>query len=207
MILASLKRFAAGAVTVGLALAACGKSESKSSSAGGSGGSSSGGTGGSSNSTGGEAGSDNGEPADVMCGDTLCEGKSLGIPGGPQSDACCNESGSDEPCGIKTDFLEEFGVELDNTCQQLNSPGDLDENCPVSPPLMISSLGITFPGCCLPSGKCGFLLDSALGGAIRLDLGCLDASQLPNPDVGDPPDCDPGSLGQAGAGGQGGAGG
>ena len=216
-----------GALALGgflaLAITACGESESNSNStaSGGSGGTNS--TGGTSSTTsnggtssggttsggttsgGGSAGeggtTTSGAPQNMMCDGTLCEGLSLGIPGGPQSDACCPDDSSDEPCGIKTDFLEEYDVHLDRECQPLNSPGEFDPECPESPPLMPNP-SITlpgFPGCCLPSGKCGFLLDEALLGAVQLNLGCIDSRELPNPDFDDPPDCDPAPAGAGGA--------
>jgi len=211
-----------------LAVTACGESESNSNSSG-SGGTSSGGTtsttatggsggdggtsgsggttsGGGTTSSGGSAGADgttatSGPPQSTMCDGTLCEGLSLGIPDGPQSDACCPEDSPDEPCGIKTEFLEAYDIDLPRECQRLNSPGEFDPECPESPPLMPNP-NITlpgFPGCCLPSGKCGFLLDEALLGAVQLNLGCIDSRELPNPDFADPPDCDPGALGAGGA--------
>lgn len=177
-----------------VSIGACGESESSSDSSttattasGGSGGS------------GGEPGT---EPQSMMCDGTLCEGLTLGIPGGPQTDACCPEDSPNEPCGVKTDFLEEYDVSLMRDCQPLHSPGEYDPECPASPPIMANSLSLPgFPGCCLPSGKCGFLLDEALLGAVQLNLGCLDSRELPNPDFEDPPDCDPGDPGTAGAGG------
>jgi hypothetical protein len=140
-----------------------------------------------------------------MCGGILCEGLSLGVPGGPQTDACCPQDASDEPCGVETEFLENYGIELMRECQPLNSAGELDEACPDSPPFTLSSLSFSFPGCCLPSNKCGFFLDSVLGNAILLNLGCIDASELPNAEFGEPPDCGAAVVGQAGAAGAGGA--
>ncbi|HEU5077084.1 MAG TPA: hypothetical protein VFU02_22995 [Polyangiaceae bacterium] len=196
-----------------LTLAACGESESNgnSSNADGSGGTASTADGGTSSTstTGGTTGSGGTSgaggttsgPQSVMCDDTLCEGLSLGIPGGPETDACCPEDSPDEPCGVRTEFLEEYDIDLGRECQPLNSPGEFDANCPESPPLMPNdSLTLPgFPGCCLPSGKCGFLLDEALLGAVQLNLGCIDSRELPNPDFDDPPDCDPGALGAGGA--------
>lgn len=196
-----------------LALAACGESESNSNSSNtdGSGGTADGGTssGGSSGDGGTSAaggttttaGGTSSEPQGMMCDGTQCEGLSLGIPGGPQTDACCPEDSPNEPCGVRTEFLEEYDITLGRECQPLNSPGELDENCPDSPPLMPNdTLTLPgFPGCCLPSGKCGFLLDEALLGAVQLNLGCIDSRELPNPDFDDPPDCDPGAAGAGGA--------
>ena len=193
-----------GGASLGLA---CGETESKqapgteSTATGSSGGA--GGGGSSSTGGGGEAGASQG-PQSMMCDGSLCEGLSLGIPGAPETDACCPETSAGESCGVKTDFLLDFGVELSRSCQPLHSPGELDDSCPVSPPVMVStSLSLTFPGCCLPSGKCGFMLDSVLNGAIPLNLGCLDATELPNPDLSDPPDCGSGVGGEGGAGGAG----
>jgi len=217
-----IQRVALGALVV-LPLGACGESESNknNSSAEGSGGTAGGGAGGTGGNTTGTGGAGNassggsggtggttttgndGPPESMMCDGTLCEGLSLGLGTSLQTDACCPEDSPDEPCGVRTDFLEDYNVHLDRECQPLNSPGELDEDCPVSPPLMpnetISLPG--FPGCCLPSGKCGFLLDEALLGAVQLNLGCIDSRELPNPDFDAPPDCDPGAGGAAGAGG------
>lgn len=195
-------------------LAACGESESNGSgttAAAGSGGnggtagtggeSATGGTGGQGGSGGGGTGGEATDgPQSTMCDGMLCEGLSLGIPGGPQADACCPNDSSVDPCGIETEFLEEYDIDLMRDCQPLNSPGELDESCPESPPVTVAgALSFTFPGCCLPTGKCGFHMDSILNGAITLNLGCIDATELPNPDFDDPLDCDPGSLGAGGA--------
>lgn len=200
-----------------LALAACGESESNSNSSNGdgSGGTADGGT--SSTTTGGGTTGDGGtsgaggtttagggtssEPQSAMCDGMLCEGLALDILS-LQTDACCPDDPDVDPCGVRTEFLEMYDITLDRECQPLNSPGELDENCPDSPPLMpTDTLSLPgFPGCCLPSGKCGFLLDEALLGAVQLNLGCIDSRELPNPDFDDPPDCDPGA-GAAGAGG------
>jgi hypothetical protein len=206
-----IQRVALGALVV-LPLSACGESESNGSSEGSSGGSggtagnttttSAGGSSSGGTSTTGEAGGGNdGPPQSMMCDGTLCEGLSLGIVGGPQTDACCPENSPDEPCGVRTDFLEEYNVDLMRECQPLNSPGELDPECPDSPPLMPNeTLSLPgFPGCCLPSGKCGFLLDEALLGAVQLNLGCIDSRELPNPDFDNPPDCDPGAAGAGGS--------
>ena len=187
------------------ALAACGESESNGSggtettgTGGSSGESTSGGTGG--QAAGGTGGEGSDPPQSTMCDGMLCEGLSLGIPGGPQTDACCPDDPSVDPCGVETEFLEEYDINLMRDCQPLNSPGELDDSCPESPPVMVAgALSFTFPGCCLPTGKCGFHMDSILNGAITLNLGCIDATELPNPDFDDPPDCDPGSLGAGGA--------
>lgn len=196
-----------------LVLVACGESDSNSNSSnddgsggtgtGGSsttatGGNSSGGTGGSGGAT--TTGNTGSEPRSTMCGGMLCEGLELEVLN-LQTDACCPDDPDVDPCGVRTEFLEMYDITLERECQPLNSPGELDENCPDSPPLMpndtISLPG--FPGCCLPSGKCGFLLDEALLGAVQLNLGCIDSRELPNPDFDDPPDCDPGPLGAGGA--------
>lgn len=196
-----------------LVLVACGESESNSNSSSddGSGGTSTGGTsttaagGNSSGGTGGSGGatttsSTSSEPQSAMCGGMLCEGLELEVLN-LKTDACCPDDPEVDPCGVRTEFLEMYDITLDRECQPLNSPGELDEDCPESPPLMpsdtISLPG--FPGCCLPSGKCGFLLDEALLGAVQLNLGCIDSRELPNPDFDDPPDCDPGPLGAGGA--------
>lgn len=198
-----------GALALGgllvVAVTACGESESNSSgtASGSSGGTTSSGgstSGGGSAGEGGSTTATSGPPESTMCDGNLCEGLSLGVAG-LQSDACCPEDSPDEPCGIKTDFLEEYGVDLPRECQRLNSPGEFDPECPESPPLMPND-AITlpgFPGCCLPSGKCGFLLDEALFGAVQLNLGCIDSRELPNPDFDDPPDCDPAPTGAGGA--------
>lgn len=199
-----------------LALASCGESESNSNSSNsdGSGGTQSGdgGTAGTTSSggttgDGGTAGTTAGggtssEPQSMMCDGMLCEGLELEVLD-LQTDACCPDDPAVDPCGVRTEFLERYNIDLDRECQPLNSPGELDENCPDSPPLMPNdTLSLPgFPGCCLPSGKCGFLLDEALLGAVQLNLGCIDSRELPNPDFDDPPDCDPGASGSAGAGG------
>ncbi len=203
--------------SIGMALAACGESESNGSGSdgatGGSGGTASsvsgGGTGGVNGSSGGTTSAGGGSggqtstdgPSSMMCDGTLCKGLSLGIPGGPEANACCPDGTTDEPCGVETAFLEGYGIDLMRDCQQLNSPGELDDSCPESPPVSVSGLSFKFPGCCLPAGKCGFMMDSILAGLITLNLGCIDATELPNPDFADPPDCGPTMQGEGGAGG------
>src|SRR5262245_6209536 len=118
-----------------LALTACGESDSNKGSSG-SGGTSAGGAGGTSSTTatggaggtttaGGGSGGTGGAstttsttagPASMMCGDVLCEGKSVDALQ-VQTDACCPDDPDADPCGIKTDFLEQFDVDFERECQ------------------------------------------------------------------------------------------
>jgi hypothetical protein len=122
---------------------------------------------------------------------------SLGLPGIPDADACCPEGDDEDACGLDTSALDEFEFMIPTACQPRNSPGDLDTSCPQSPPLSVSNISFLFPGCCLPSGKCGYMLDS-VAGIFPLELGCVDGS-LYFEEVDDPPDC---GSGAGGAGGQ-----
>lgn len=172
-----------------------GDSNASSSSGGDSGtSSSSGGSGGNGGSGGSGGGSD--EPATAECGGMTCEGLSFGIGGIEDADACCPEGEDEAVCGLDTSPLENFDFTIPTECQPRNSPGELDESCPVSPPLNVSGIMFDFPGCCLPSGKCGFMLDT-VAQLVRLDLGCVDATMFFE-DLEEPPDCTP-MQGEGGA--------
>ena len=213
MRLASLFFVLGSGVLGGAVVSACGSTSSNGSNAadgsGGSGGTSSsaggsgGGTsasGGSSSASGGSGGTGGNAPASAECGGMTCEGLSFGLPDLQNADACCPE-GDDEPaCGLDTTPLEDFEFTIPTACQPRNSPGELDEDCPESPPLSFSNISFMFPGCCLPTGKCGYMLDS-VAGIIPVGLGCIDATEFLE-DQEEPPDCTPAD----GAGGEGGAG-
>ena len=125
---------------------------------------------------------------------------------------CCTEA--DNACGLNTAFLESAGAVFEDTCQPKNQPGEVDENCPSPPAVVIptSTMGnITldqFPGCCRPNGMCGVVVDtvSAGGGLLplgNLELGCVDAAPF-FPDAA-PVSCGAGGSGAGGAGNAGGA--
>jgi hypothetical protein len=206
---------------VALLATACGKSSSgtDNSGTGGSSGSAdtggSGGDGGSATSgsggggTSGSAGEGSGGGDSISCGDVQCDGLSVGIPGAPSAEPCCIEDDEgNDACGLSTDVLNDFGAMLPAMCQPLDGAGEPDESCPITQEIEIPGTGLffSFPGCCLPSGTCGYFLDSAAG-VFQLGLGCVDASMFP--EAPEPTSCSPsggaGGTGGMGAGGQAGS--
>lgn len=113
---------------------------------GGTGGASSGGTGG-------------GGPT-ISCGSDTCTGISAS---GFTLNPCCSVDG----CGLQLDATIAGLVGLKAGCYALNQPGSANAACPefnANTPLG----AFTAPGCCRPSGECGFLVEAA--GVV--DMGC-----------------------------------
>ncbi|MGE0325589.1 MAG: hypothetical protein AB7S68_24905 [Polyangiaceae bacterium] len=161
-----------------------------------------GGTGGSTGGTGGTAGSGaagaggagaagagggGGSGGGVECGTENCP--SYNIQGFVDIPACCPD-GIDNQCGVDVSQAEQFiGI---TGCMQTNAPGDLDNSCDPFEPFQ----GFSFPGCCLPSGTCGNLVDtSGFGGP---NMGCVDTNSFT--DAGAPKPCGSGTGGAGGAG-------
>jgi hypothetical protein len=119
-----------------------------------------GGTGGS----GGRAAAGSGGSA-PMCGNCPAPGFIAGLA---TATSCCTSSGA---CGLTAPTL---GV---TACQQLDSPGEPDEDCPGAVILGILPL----EGCCTPDGVCG-AIDDLLG------LGC---TIVPATNGAAPPRCTP----------------
>ncbi len=146
---------------------------------GGSGGAT-GGTGGATGGTGGATGGSGGATGGtgggtVVCGTEGCNSYNIYgfvIP------ACCPD-GIPDKCGVDVTQAEQFiGI---TGCVEENAPGDVDSSCPAYSPFT----GFTFPGCCLPTGVCGNVVDTAgFGGP---NMGCVDVNGLT--DGGAPQSC------------------
>lgn len=124
---------------------------------GGSGNVSGGGTGG----TGGGA-----HCAGQSCPDYLVGGV-LSVP------ACCSSNdkcGAELPASVAATL---GGVPVG--CYEANQPGNLDCDCPaytfVNP---VTQQPAAFPGCCTPSGTCGYLIDTS--SAEGPNIGCQEAT-------------------------------
>ncbi len=195
-------------VVAAVAAPACGGSSSNSdeprgtnvggAASGGVGGSSRGGVGTSSGGAG-TAGS-TGTPTAVPCGDQTCKGVSiplaqLEVPG------CCADAKTNT-CGLDTTALPVMasGQGLP-ACQPVGPAGKPDVTCASSPAIPVMGTSVSAPGCCTPSGVCGYDLNR-VGGFISLGLGCVDST--PFADGGTPVACGPSTA--TGDGGMGGAG-
>lgn len=134
----------------------------------------------------------------ISCGDDTCEGVPVPISGYDPLAPCCTESGE---CGLDSSFLSSFGIMFSEACQPKHQPGVVGAGCPDSPKPMFAGSTINidpFPGCCrLETHTCGYVLDSAIAGLIKPELGCVDST--PFLDGGTAMDCDPGQ-GSAGSG-------
>jgi hypothetical protein len=131
----------------------------------------------------------------IKCGALVCDPVLLPA-GNPPIEACCAANGK---CGLDGTQFEQYGAHFTDPCQPLDQPGELDpEQCRESAPVVTESFPeFTFPGCCTPAGRCGYMMDTALS-IIRLGLGCVDAT--PFLDAGVSPSCTPGGGGGAGGG-------
>jgi hypothetical protein len=190
-------------VVAAVAATACGGSSSSSGEPGaGAGGTSAGGSGhggaGRSSGGAGKAGA-TGTPTPVPCGDEMCAGISvplaqLEVPG------CCADAKTNT-CGIDTSALPAMasGQGLP-ACQPVAPAGKPDATCPSSASIQVMGIAVTAPGCCTPTGVCGYDLDR-VGGFISLGLGCLDSTSFA--DGGTPVTCGPNAAGEGGMGGAG----
>jgi hypothetical protein len=130
----------------------------------------------------------------IECGGLRCD--SVLLPQGYEPiPACCAENGA---CGLDGTRFEEYGATFAAACQPRNQPGELDAECAASEPVTTDFGELSFSGCCTPAGRCGYMVDRALG-IILLGLGCVDAA--PFLDGGTPTSCTPGPEGGGGAGG------
>jgi hypothetical protein len=161
---------------------------------------SSGGTGGTT-AAGGTSGSGTGgsggapvKPDPIACGADTCDPVTL--PFDPKYIAPCCADGN--VCGLDATPLAKYGFMLNETCQALHQPGELDPSCPDSAELMIPTSAGTltapgFPGCCrADTHTCGYQMDKAAL-VVTLGLGCVDST--PFLEGGAPSPC-----GSAGAG-------
>jgi len=137
------------------------------------------------------AGSGGKAAASVPCGDVVCTPTSTGL--GPAIPACCFDAPSGR-CGLDTALLSGFGVAPGRPCEPLDQPGEPDQTCPNSDPVMVGTTNLpAFQGCCREeTGECGFLIDK-VGGLIPIGLGCIDSA--PFLDAGTPASCGTGGSG------------
>ena len=138
----------------------------------------------------------------VPCGSSVCAGVVVPIQNFVIPGCCANPDTSQ--CGLDSTVLATFGPTFPEACQPLHQPGDRTAACADSPvtPVEGTTFTIQFPGCCRPTGTCGYDLDS-IAGLVPLGLGCVDSA--PFLDGGAPVEC--GDMEPLGAAGQGGAGG
>jgi len=141
--------------------------------------------------TGGSGGATGGAPSEsVPCGAVVCTATgtaALMVP------ACCFDAPSGR-CGLDTSLLAGFGVAPARPCEPLAQPGEPDQSCPNSEPLMVGGTNLpAFQGCCREeTGQCGFLIDK-VGGLVPIGLGCVDSA--PFLDGGAAPACGSGGSG------------
>jgi hypothetical protein len=115
-----------------------------------------------------------GKPEPITCGADTCQPVTSIVSIAP----CCADG---DVCGLDASPLAKYGFVLNETCQPLNQPGDLDTSCPASPMLMIpTGMGTLtapgFPGCCrADTHTCGYQMDKALE-IVTLGLGCVDST-------------------------------
>jgi hypothetical protein len=94
----------------------------------------------------------------MECGGTFCQGAELPAENITVSACCPDEDGS--ACGLNLTILGILLGLKNPGCEALDLPGSQDDICEESPPK--TALGINdsmpfqMPGCCLPSGKCGY---------------------------------------------------
>jgi len=156
--------------------------------------------------SGGSSAGDTGQPdasiESVSCAANSCDPVELKISTGFTIPACCADAATGT-CGLDSEFLAMYGPAFKERCQPLHQPGPLDPACPNSKKTPIPDAGgleLSFPGCCRPSGQCGYNLDSLLpGGFLKIGLGCVDSS--PFLEGGSPLSCGKGAAGEGGAGG------
>jgi len=142
---------------------------------------------------------DGGKPLEpIMCAEETCEGVPINIAGYDSLQPCCAEG---DQCGLDSSFLSAFGIMFSEACQAKHQPGAVGHGCPESPKPMFAGASVNidpFPGCCrLETHTCGYVLDSALAGLIKPELGCVDST--PFLEGGTAAECDPGE-GSGGAG-------
>lgn len=136
------------------------------------------------------------KPEPITCGTDTCN--PLTLPFDPKYvSPCCTK---DQACGLDSSPLEKFNFMFTEVCQATNQPGDQDDSCPPSPPLMIPSGSTTimapgFPGCCrAETHQCGYLMNK-LANLVELNpaLGCVDST--PFLEGGAPTPCGAGGAG------------
>lgn len=139
---------------------------------------------------------------------TSCTSTKTGI--GLYIDPCCTPEAAGNECGVASGFLTLLGTDLKGACLPKNQPGELDTACPSSPSKSVTVNTTTvpvdgFPGCCLPSGQCGFAVNEIIaegfGSITKPNLGCVSAAAFGVTKV------TPCGGGEGGTGGAGGAGG
>lgn len=95
----------------------------------------------------------------VECGMERCRDATVDSFGIGASGCCFEEEES--TCGLNMSTLGlALGLSMPG-CEQLDAPGSYDEACTPSQPIPVllpeaPPEGVVMPGCCLPSGECGF---------------------------------------------------
>ncbi len=95
----------------------------------------------------------------VECGMDRCRDATVDSFGIGASGCCFDEAES--ACGLNMSTLGlALGLSMPG-CEQLDAPGSYDEACSPSDPIPVllpeaPDEGVVMPGCCLPSGECGF---------------------------------------------------
>ena len=119
---------------------------------------------------------------DVSCGGEQCEGyviptAAFMIP----LPACCSTEPAGE-CGVDVGQVGALVGLTGVSCEPLNRPGSVSAAWTQSPIFSNALLAqaneegsseVIFPGCCLPSGECGYALITSL-----LSFGCIEADKL-----------------------------
>lgn len=110
-----------------------------------------------------------GEPAE--CGAELCEGFVIPDINVPLT-ACC---GPEDQCGVDVSLFGQFLGLPRAGCEELDRPGAVDPTCPDSEPIENDLLTepLTLEGCCMPSGRCGFVADFEV-----LNFGCVAPEEV-----------------------------
>jgi hypothetical protein len=148
-----------------------------------------------------------GAPPSIECGELTCESLVLPLPDVPAVEPCCTERDGEAHCGLDSSGLETLGITIEDTCQPLDQPGELDETCPDSPFVQVpdTAVGFQVSGCCrAETGLCGYMIDS-VAGLLQVGLGCVDSTPFLE-EGEEPPPCGGGGASSGGAG-QGGGGG
>lgn len=135
-------------------------------------------------------------PPTVACGTATCKAVTIPIQNFTIP-ACCADAATNH-CGLDATPLAVFGATFTQTCQPLAQPGTLDAECTDSPTIVVQGTNLPpLPGCCRPSGTCGYQLDK-VAGLFQIGLGCVDSA--PFLDGGPPVSCGNAAGGESGAG-------
>jgi hypothetical protein len=119
----------------------------------------------------------------VTCGGETCDSWKLG--GLIDMPACCTDT---DACGAQSTATIEQLAGVPQGCYALNQPGNVECDCPGSPPFenpLEPGEMVSFPGCCREGGTCGYYVD--LTSAEGPVFGCMEPWDNTSPDT-----CTPG---------------